>query len=282
MEGPLGSAEGGEARELERLRRRAYGRDGDIAGDVAAQARLSELEAAQHRRPTPVIDPAPSVSVPVPERVPVTDPVEGPRSTSTPVPQAVDGAPAAPWWRRRRWLMILGGATPALALITVHVAWLLQLPADEPAATPTNTLTEMALPVPDGRNRDDVFTPDFVLGLKSVGADTDEPQDRLGTLDALGLSANELRQYENFRDFRVWSGESRYGMVCLFVEDQGIREYNGAEGCSPRGLDTVAEVMWFQAGGLDRFVLNGDHVEVYLFTRVADPSDPFKERSPSS
>jgi len=265
MDGPLGSAEGGEARELERLRRRAYGRDGDIAGDMAAQARLSELEAAQHRQPTPVIDPAPSVPAPVPKRVPVADPVEGPRSTSTPVPQAVDGAPAAPWWRRRRWLMILGGATAALALITVNVAWLLQ----------------MAPPVPDAQHRGEDMdlpapVPDFVLALKSVGADTDEPQDRLGTLDALGLSANELRQYENFRDFRVWSGESRYGMVCLFVEDQGIREYNGAEGCSPRGLDTVAEVMWFQAGGLDRFVLNGDHVEVYLFIRVADPSDPFK------
>lgn len=274
MDGPLGSAEGGEARELERLRRRAYGRDGDISGDVAAQARLSELEAAQHRQLTPVIDPAPSVPAPVPERVPVAEPVEGPHSTSTSVPQDVDGTPAAPWWRRR-WLMILGGATAGLALITVHVALLLQLRADEPTVVPEarHRGEDMALPAP---------VPDFVLALKSVGADTDEPQDRLGTLDAMGLSANELRQYENFRDFRVWSGESRYGMVCLLVEDQGIREYNGAEGCSPRGLDTVAEVMWFQAGGIDRFVLNGDHVEVYLFTRVADPSDPFKERRPSS
>ena len=267
MDGPLGSAEGGEARELERLRRRAYGRDGDIAGDMAAQARLSELEAAQHGQPTPVIDPAPSVPAPAPKRVPVAVPVEGPRSTLTPVPQAVDGAPAAPWWRRRRWLMILGGATAAFVLITVHVAWLLQ----------------MAPPVPDAQHRGEDMdlpapVPDFVVALKSVGADTDEPLDRLGTLDALGLSANELRQYENLRDFRVWSGESRYGIVGLFVEDQGIRDYNGAEGCSPRGLDTVAEVMWFQVGGLDRFVLNGDHVEVYLFTRVADPSDPFKER----
>ncbi|MDQ0678728.1 hypothetical protein QFZ30_002110 [Arthrobacter pascens] len=268
MDGPLGSAEGGEARELERLRRRAYGRDGDIAGDVAAQARLTELEAAQHRQPTPVIDPAP-----VPKRVPVAEPVEGPRSTSTSVPQAVDGAPAAPWWRRRRWLMILGGATAALALITVHVAWLFQLPADEP--------TEIALRVPDAQHRGEDLdlpapVPDFVLALKSVGADTDEPQDNLGTLDAMGLSANELRQYENFSDLRVWSGESRYGMVCLLVASHAIRERNGAEGCSPKGLDTVAEVVWFQAHGLTRFVLNGDHVEVYVFHRAADPSDPSK------
>lgn len=227
--------------ELDRLRRRAYGRDGDIAGDVAAQARLSKLEAAQHRQLTPVIDPAPSV-------------------------------PAAPWWRRRRWL-ILGSATAALALITVHAVLLPQLRADEPTAIPANRLTEMALPVPDAQHRgDDVPAPDFVLALESVGADADEPQDNLGTLDALGLSANELRQYEDFRGLSVWSGESRYGTVCLLVADFAIRERNGAEGCSPKGLETVAEVVWFQAQGLTRFVLNGDHVEVYVFHRAADPS----------
>ncbi|ALV43611.1 hypothetical protein AU252_22570 [Pseudarthrobacter sulfonivorans] len=246
MDGPLGSVDGVEAGELERLRRRAYGRDGDIAGDVAAQARLSELEAAQHRQLTPVIDPAPSV-------------------------------PTAPWWRRHRWLMILGGAIAALAL----VAWLSQLLADEPTAIPANTLTEMALPVPDAQHRwKAVPAPDFVLALESVGADADKPQDNLGTLDALGLNANELRQYENFGRHRVWSGESRYGTVCLLVADYAIRERNGAEGCSPKGLETVAEMMWSHDQGLHRFVLNGDHVEVYVFHRAADPSDASKGSVP--
>ena len=76
MDGPLGSVEGVEASELERLRRRAYGRGGDIAGDVAAQARLSELEAAtQHRQPNPVIDPAPSVDIGLTWRANDTSPV---------------------------------------------------------------------------------------------------------------------------------------------------------------------------------------------------------------
>jgi len=56
------------------------------------------------------------------------------------------------------------------------------------------------------------------------------------------------------------------------VTDFGIRERNGAEGCSPKGLEAVAEVMWAQDQGLDRFVLNGDHVEVYVFRRAANPS----------
>jgi hypothetical protein len=168
--------------------------------------------------------------------------------------------------------MILGGATAALAL-TVHVATLSQLGAEEPTAIPANTFTEMALPVPDAqdRHRADVPAPDFVLPLKSVGADADEPQDNLGTLDALGLSANELRQYENFKGLRVWSGESRYGMVCLLLADEAIRERNGVEGCSPKGLETVADSVWFQDQGLTRFVLNGDRVEVYVFHRAVDP-----------
>ncbi|HEX5728414.1 MAG TPA: hypothetical protein VFX99_03200, partial [Microbacterium sp.] len=53
MDAPGGSVELEDA-ELERLRRRAYGPDADIAGDAAAQARLSELEAAQRRQATPV------------------------------------------------------------------------------------------------------------------------------------------------------------------------------------------------------------------------------------
>ena len=56
MDAPLGSVEFEESDELQRLRRRAYGPDADIAGDVAAQARLSKLDAARHGQLTPVVD----------------------------------------------------------------------------------------------------------------------------------------------------------------------------------------------------------------------------------
>ncbi|MGC5225342.1 hypothetical protein ACPW96_22490 [Micromonospora sp. DT81.3] len=188
---------------------------------------------------------------------------KGPRTSSTSVPHAVDGAfaehepaggsgeeydpveagiadsdpiggaPAGPWWHRRRWLLI---------------------------------------PEAQDRGAEQVLAPDYVLELVSVGADVDEPQDNLGTLDALGLSADELRQYESFNGHRVWSGGSRYGMVCLLVATHALRERNGSEGCSPKGLETVSENVWFEAEGLTRFVLKGDHVEVYVFHRAADPS----------
>ena len=80
MDAPRGSVEFEQADELERLRRRAYGPDADIARDAAAQARLSALEAAQRRQATPVGDAATGVAAPIPERVPVTGTVEGSRS----------------------------------------------------------------------------------------------------------------------------------------------------------------------------------------------------------
>src|SRR5688572_7114748 len=95
--------------ELERLQRRAYGPGADIAGDAAAMARLSELEAAQ-REPNPVVD-----------------------------------APTAPWWRRRRWLAILGSAA-VLALIGALTAWMSQLLA--PGSTPIQTDTSTAKLLP--------------------------------------------------------------------------------------------------------------------------------------
>ena len=92
MDGPGESAEFEEADELQRLRRRAYGPNADIAGDAAAQARLSELEAAKRRERTPVVDAAAALPDPVSERVPVARPLEGSRPASTSVPQPVNGA----------------------------------------------------------------------------------------------------------------------------------------------------------------------------------------------
>ena len=118
-----------------------------------------------------------------------------------------------------------------------------------------------------------VPAPDYVLALKSVGDDADAPNDPHGTLDALGISADELRRYEDFqRASSVWSGESRYGMTCLFVAVpvQGIREGISDDGCSPEGMDTIAELRGCAGSSLTRFVLKGDHVDVYVYERAAD------------
>ena len=63
-------------------------------------------------------------------------------------------------------------------------------------------------------------------------------------------------------------------MTCLFVAvpGQGLREGFSAEGCSPEGLDTIAELPHLGGDGFTRFVLKGDHVNVYVYERAADPS----------
>jgi len=308
MDAPRGSVELEEAEELKRLRRRAYGQDADIAWDAAAQARLAELEAAQRRQQTLASDATARTPAPVPERVPVPEPVEGARASSTSVPQPVDGAfaghrpvgesvsghdpiegpiadpdlinepPAAPWWRRHRWLAILGVAIAALALIAAG-AWMSQLLADGSAPIPTETVTaEMPyFPAAEGRP-DYVPRPDYVLGLKSVGEVADRPHDPDGTLNALGISVDELRRYEDFqgpysRSINVWSGESRYGMTCLLVAVSPPESGYGfsTEGCSLNGKDTILEGQ-MGSDSHARFVLRGAQVNVYVYTGVADPN----------
>ena len=235
MDAPRGSVEFEQADELERLRRRAYGPDADIAGDAAAQARLSELEAAQRRQATPVGDAATGVPAPIPERVPVAETVEGSRSASTSVPPPVGGAfaeheragtsvieqdpakgstadsdainraPAVPWWRRRRSL-IVGGAIAALALNVAVTASMSQLLADESTPIPAETATAEVPPVPAGQGGGSyVPAPDHVLALTSDGAAADQPHDPGGKLNALGISPGELKRYEDFHGPEVWS-----------------------------------------------------------------------------
>ena len=306
MDAPRGSVELERAEELERLRRRAYGRDADIAGDAAAQARLSELEAAQRRQATPVGDTATGVPAPIPERVPVAETVEGSRSAPTSVRQPVGGvfaaheragtsvieqdtaegstaadainrAPAAPWWRRRS--SIVAGVIATLALNVAVTASISQLLADQSTPIPAETATEETPPVPDGQGGGYyVPAPDHMLALKSDGAAADQPHDPGGKLDALGISPGELKRYEDFYgpepwDINVWSGESRYGMTCLLVAVAGQPISDGgraAEGCSLKSLDTIADIMGTES--LTRLVLKGDHIDVYVYEGGADPN----------
>lgn len=314
MDAPRKSDAFEHADELARLRRRAYGPDADIVGDTAAQARLSELEAARPRQRTPVGDTATRVPAPIPERVPVAETGEGSRSAPTSVRQpvgrvfaaharagtsaiehdtgegstaadAINRAPAAPWWRRRS--SIVAGIIATLALNVAVTASTWQLLADQSTPLPAETSTAEVPPV---RSRQGTWqgawqgggsyvpAPDHVLALKSDGAAADQPHDPGGKLDALGISPGELKRYEDFHGpevyyLAVWSGESRYGMTCLLVSHAGqpISDGGGAtEGCSLKGLDTIADV-----GGsvsLTRLVLKGDHIDVYVYEGGADPN----------
>lgn len=260
MDRPPGPVDPEESDELERLRRRAYGPGADIAGDAAAQARLTELEAAQPRPRTPVVDTLAWVPAPVEERVPDAAPDGGsdnernPTEESTAGSDAADRAPAA---RRHRWWAFISIAIADVALLAVLLTWV--WPREEEH-----------VPSPDfGRSAD------FVLTLESVGADADEPKDPHGTLDRLGLNVDEMRRYEDIGYLSVWSGDSRDGKVCLLVAHpgQGLNEGIGFERCEPEGVGIIGYLS-VPNGSYIQFVLKEDHVDVYINRRVADPATP--------
>ena len=122
-----------------------------------------------------------------------------------------------------------------------------------------------------------VPAPDHVLALRSDSAAADQPNDPGGKLDALGIGPDELKRYDDFLspvgNLSVWSGESRYGMTCVFLAAFGQPISDGglaAEGCSLRRLETIADIMG--PDSLTRFVLKGDHVNVYVYEGGADPN----------
>ena len=56
--------------------------------------------------------------------------------------------------------------------------------------------------------------PDHVLALKSDGAAADKPKDPGGKLDALGISPEGLKRYEDFQGPETW-GTSPSGAESL-------------------------------------------------------------------
>ncbi|MFB7892793.1 hypothetical protein ACFC1I_11390 [Microbacterium sp. NPDC056044] len=300
MDDPRGSAELAELDELELLRRRAYGPDADIAEDPAALARLSELEAAQRRRTFAVDDASERAlstkRLSVPEGGPGSQPGSAPIAEAAtdaanrrenrdvaehvrpeePLAASATGrAPAEQWWRRHR-VVILAGALAALSLDVAGVAWMSQLLAD--IATPLRAETDVATmpPLPPGQGYGSYIpTPDTVLGLRSVGDELDRPPDHYGTLDKFGISVDELRRYENFQGFNIWSGRSRHGVTCLFVAVpvQGLRDGLSGEGCSLNRHDATVDLPAMYGGDkLIRFVLRGERVNVYVYETGADPN----------
>ena len=315
MERPLRSAEFAQAEELEHLRRRAYGPDADIEGDAVAQARLAELEVALRRRLASV-HAAAETPDPVRDDLAVPGAPEKPGSASTPLMQApdvfagrepADGSASgqifshpssadsdavdragATLSRGRRYIWaILAGGVVVLALIAFYTTWASRLIADVLAAMPSD-VSRAELPAVQGTGGPwyVVPAPDDVLALTAEGAEVEAPKDPHGTLDALGLRADELRHYESFGYLSVWSGESRYGTTCLLVfhPGQGLQEGVGDVECSPDGLDAIAELelcttcsdsALFRGqppGSLIRFVLKDHEVEVYRYVRAGDPS----------
>lgn len=270
--------------ELAALRRRAYGPDADIAGDPRAQARLvaleHELAARDSGAPggalsrdskgsaTAGVDTVTADGAIETSRA-AGDDAEAGIATTSATSETSRGGPARRMRRALPW--VVASAATVVAAIAVGALYVDGLTEPEPEY----------VRIPDRSLPQDA--PDYVLALASVGADADDPRDPHGTLDQLGLSTDDLRQYDDFRGLSVWSGESRSGAACLLVAHpvQGLNEGIGDAVCFPRGFDTIAELRLcggcsapevfagLPTGSLIQFALKGDHVDVYV--RPADP-----------
>ena len=273
MDVPRGSADFEETDELQRLRRRAYGPTADIAGDAAAQARLSELEAAQRRERAPVVDSAAALGGPVSERVAVSKPLEGSYPASTSVPQPVSGAYAehgadeepvpehdtdgvpiaesgpidgtlsAPWWRHRRLLTWVIAAVVVLAAaigISVFVV-------DEP---------DRPKPVAQ-------LTPQGQPGPGSIPVDDDVPV-------RYDLTVADFVSYGAYGPLQIWSTTKLENQRCIAVVWQ---DHISVFECTAPSVDTIADyniepnlIPPGPSGELTpyvRFVLHDDVVDVY-------------------
>jgi hypothetical protein len=238
-------------RELSDLRARAYGPDADIDSDPAARARLVELEAARlftrvavpaiESKVAPVADaarPAAPVGVVADHAAPPAEPLTGmlPMTSS-------EGDGRSLWHRatatRRRRRGFIAVAIVAVIVLIYAITWLL---GPHPDATQHRIAVEI----------------EFADVLSTQGVSHD---------------SSTLRQYEPYRDIKLWSVIDDRGYFCLAAWEQGLSGRFGHQ-CAPQGTELFVDLeagqgsdsfaAWLPDDSFVRFQLRGAGVDVYL------------------
>ncbi|MBG6185429.1 hypothetical protein IWX65_003408 [Arthrobacter sp. CAN_A214] len=216
-------------RELDELRRRAYGRHPDIQDDPAALARLTELEAARTASPrkgaTEISEAAPAA-----EGAPAADfawtmfgadrPDSAAGSTAA---VSSEGSPRSLRHRitasrtRRGWF--LAGALVGFLALAYTVEALV-------GPRPDATLYPIA-----GEADSVVFSL-----LEFLGADVDR---------------TSIRGYEAYRGVEPWFAVDKQGLQCFMLIDRSGPTVDGAN-CVPPGVDLFADIdAWFLSGAFE-------------------------------
>ncbi|UZX04768.1 hypothetical protein F8G81_20845 [Arthrobacter sp. CDRTa11] len=242
-------------RELDELRRRAYGPHPDIQSDPAALARLAELEAARTASPhavtgTDVRGPAAapdSGSVAHSTRTTFIDERPDPATSIAPVAESRIGWTSLTWrrltaTRARRYSFVAGALAVFLAGVFA-VAW---------TATPHPDAT--LHPIAD--EADGVVL--SVLGF--LGADEGQ---------------SSFRGYQPYRGVEPWFSVDGQGFQCFMIIDRSGPRVDGAN-CVPPGVDLFADINGdflsvddgrerLPNGSIFRFHYRGDTVEVFRY-----------------
>ncbi|MFG6502438.1 hypothetical protein [Microbacterium sp. P05] len=243
-----------ESRELEQLRARAYGPDGGLDG--ADIHRLQQLETTAHadlpparaEQTTEPADPGAAVAL-VPEASAhlTADGAWTEEQVTDGTPGTAGDEKAPPRPRRGR---VVAVAVVAVVVLLAGV-W--------------------------GVARGVAPASDLTLSVVATDPATGRGSSQAGFLRSYGIDLDDIQQFEPHRSLTLWASRTDVGQRCLVVE---AGEY-GTVGlsCTPRGLDpTVDLTVWegmpegiagdLPTGSVVRFVLEGDHVQVW--ERAAD------------
>lgn len=235
-------------RELDELRRRAYGPHPDIQVDPAAMARLTELEAALTASPPDGADAEIGELGAAEDDASVAETAWTASKTDRQDSEASgEDSPRSLWQRltasRARRGSFVAGALAALLALGYAVAWLV---GPHPDATVHRIPAEA-----DG----------VVLSL----------------LGFLGTDAelSSIRGYEPYRGLETWFAVDTQGFECLMIIERASRTVDGGN-CVPPGVDLFADIgAWpllgddfmrgLPDGSIIRFHYRGDSVDVFVY-----------------
>lgn len=238
-------------RELDDLRRRAYGRNPDIQVDPAALARLRELEASHMARSmdgaSAGID-EPAADAAGARGADGASAAEQPEPGTGIEPEAAGAESPRSRWHRLTAARGLRGWLVAGALVAVLAL--------------ANTAVALARPHPDAT-------------LKAI--DKDPSRLVLSLLGFLGadVDPSSIRAFERYRGFEPWYSVEKQGQHCLMLVDPATQSVDGAN-CVPPGVDLFADIGEWRFLGSDylddlppgsviRFYYRGNSVDVFVY-----------------
>ena len=248
-------------RELDELRRRAYGPHPDIQSDPAALVRLAELEAAR----TAITRPATGIEVSAPAVAQDSGSVShstwtrsidekpGSATSIAPVAESRIGSMSSTWrrltaTRARRYSFVAG----ALAVFLAGVFAVTWIATPHPAAT--------LHPISDEADSDVRTMLEFLSTLEFAWG------------EAAGQSS--FRGYQQYRGVEPWFFVDGRGFQCFMLISRSGPTVDGAN-CVPPGVDLFADIdgdflstdegMTDVPNGIVRFHYRGDSVDVFLY-----------------
>ena len=248
-------------RQLDELRRRAYGPHPDIQSDPAAQLRLTELEAARTASPRTATGTDVTTPAAAPDSGPVAHPTwtriidePDPAISIAPVAESRSGSTSSIWRRltgtRVRRYSFMAGALAVFLAGVFTVAWIVR---PHPDAT--------VHPIADEPDVAVLTMLNFLSTLEFAWGEAD--------------GQSSFRGYQPYRGVEPWFFVDGRGYHCFMLISRSGPYVDGAN-CVPPGVDLFADIdgsnlpaddgtQDLPNGSIVRFHYRGDSVDVFLY-----------------